>query len=611
MNCSVSILTLTKLSTSICLNNLVQIIKNQTYKNIIEWIIVEGSNTNEEIICNKIIVNELVSKHNFINIKYISFDKIYPNGYLRNEANKNALGDIIIWMEENDFYFNNKVEISVGNLLQSNKMLLGCNQIYIHDLILNKIFKANYQNNSQKYVIQNGLSYKKEYLINHKYDDDEPNGDVKSFTNNYSEPVDFLLIEQSLVLIIHNDNLFNKREQVILTIFNSYPKWTKLLDQTINVFIPDKYYKLYTKHFISNEYLDYDIVYLAGVHGITWDPEDMKLGGSEQAIVHLSNQWVKLGKKVMVYGNFTNNKIVNGVEYSQWYNYKFEKKIKNLIVWRTPGILLLMHFVFNTDNLIVDFHDNFSYTLAQHKDDPLFKNFMNKVNKFNFKSTYHLKSFEDFIGNKLPESKYNVIMNGVRIDDFSNNKILNNNQEIIRNPYRFCYCSSYDRGLETILEKMWPTIYKNEPKSELHIYYGMEHIYDQNFKNKLLKLMEHPGVFDHGRQPMNVIIKEKYMSTFHLYLNNSIAEIDCISIRESLVTGCIPIISSFGVFKERHGLQYPWDPNNDVQCVQIANDLIRKMKDNNFTENARKQLMCSSTIVGWDVIAKKWCETFV
>jgi len=114
---------------------------------------------------------------------------------------------------------------------------------------------------------------------------------------------------------------------------------------------------------------------------------------------------------------------------------------------------------------------------------------------------------------------------------------------------------------------------------------------------------------DHGRQPLETIRREKYTSSFHLYLNNSVAEIDCISIRESLVTGCIPIISRFGVFADRHGIQYDFDPNNDELCRAIALDLVGKMRNNEFMENARKQLLQSGTIVCWEKIAKQWLDT--
>jgi hypothetical protein len=116
---------------------------------------------------------------------------------------------------------------------------------------------------------------------------------------------------------------------------------------------------------------------------------------------------------------------------------------------------------------------------------------------------------------------------------------------------------------------------------------------------------------DHGRQPMEMIIREKYLSTFHIYLNNSIAEIDCISIKESLITGCIPIISNFGVFKERHGIQYNWEPNNDELCSLIAKDIITKMNDFNLINNIRNMLMQSSTIIDWYNVSKLWLNKLI
>jgi hypothetical protein len=185
---------------------------------------------------------------------------------------------------------------------------------------------------------------------------------------------------------------------------------------------------------------------------------------------------------------------------------------------------MLMNNDFITDNLILDFHDNFSYTLMD-LDSIKLENIFNKVNIFNFKSNYHKLSFIEFLKNKninnIYNDKYNIIPNGIRINEFSNN-----NNQYIRNPYRFCYCSSYDRGLDIIISKIWKEIYKSQPLAELHVYYGMDYLFDENYKLYLKLLLSEPGVMDHGRQSMNMIIREKYLSTFHIYLNNCIGEID-------------------------------------------------------------------------------------
>lgn len=62
-------------------------------------------------------------------------------------------------------------------------------------------------------------------------------------------------------------------------------------------YIKEPYYSKYKQLFVKPDKSEYDIIYFAGGFSIKWDPRDMSLGGSEQAIVNLVNNWVKMGKK--------------------------------------------------------------------------------------------------------------------------------------------------------------------------------------------------------------------------------------------------------------------------------------------------------------------------
>lgn len=564
MSSTVSILTVSINQNPKLLHLLHQQIKEQTYKNIIEWIIITD---------NIIHIEE-------DNIKIKQYNKSITNtDDLYQWAFKSSRGDIMVHMDTNDFQFPSRVKHSVDTLTKSNYFIAGCTNIFIYNYLLNKTFQL--QSNT---VLPNYLAYKKEY--------DNTNQSIVQL-----EPL-LTLIHQ-----IHNDNNPIKEMLILGTFFNVNN--LKYLNQ-IN-FIPDSYYYQYKSIFINDEYVNYDIVYLTGGTGITWDPSDQSLGGSEQAIVNLSEEWVKQGKSVAVYGKFNKNEMFkhNNVVYYNWLDFPFEKKFKTLISWRTPGMFMLINNIVKADNLWQDFHDNFIYTLNNFKPDKL-KEYFNRVNCIYFKSNYHKICFEDFLQTKLDENKYKIIPNGLRLLKFLNNEV--DKKLIEREKYRFCYCSCYTRGLENILKYIWPKIYKAEPSVELHIYYGMK-LVDDEFKNMMNELMKQPGVYDHGRQPMAKIIEEKYKSTFHLYLNNSIAEIDCISIRESLVTGCIPVISSFGVFGERDGMQYNYNENSQnyiEQLDKISDDIISKMKNKVYTDTASKQLKKSKTIIDWYFVAKAW-----
>jgi len=575
----VSILTVTQLNRFNSLKLLFEYIQNQTYKNIVEWIILDGSTTIEDKQANEILINELIQ--NNPNILYrktdlnITLDKenvIKSVNYMK--------GDILVCMDDDDYYFPSFIEHCVSKLYSSSNLIAGSDSIYIHDIILQKTFKSNVD------IIK--FAYKKEYIIN----------------NNINNNIEKLIAEYLIVKIVHENNHFFNKSITCNASMIQLEKIYLLEDEIINYLIPSKYYLEYKNIFVNNVYLDYDIVYLLGGFGISWSPHDTNLGGSEQAVIKLSEEWVNSGKKVCVYGNFNNDAKLNGVDYLIWNKFPFAaKKIKNLIVWRKSGILTLLNNSFTADNTIIDFHDNMFVFNDMNKE--ILINFFNKINYFHLKSDYHKNYFKNYFDNKIDDNKLLVMANGIRIDDFSINKY-----NVLRNPKRFCFCSSYDRSLAEILKFIWPIIYKADNHAELHLYYGMDYIFDENFKNYMYMLIgSTKGVMDHGRQPMDAIIREKYLSTFHLYISNTEAETDCINVRESLVANCIPIISDFGVFKERHGLQY--NINSDLSeetCKIIANDIINKMNDKDFIDRASYELLKSNTIISWKDISLLWLK---
>jgi glycosyltransferase involved in cell wall biosynthesis len=543
------------------------------------------------------------------NTRYIPFTGLKLGG-LRNVSNREAKGDIIVCMDDDDFYFPDRIEHCVDKLTHSDCLIAGCNDILIYDYILKRYFSVHLNTLGKHHSTNNALAYKREYLKNHCYDYNKDIGEETLFLNNFTEPIVQLDTYKTLILSSHGMNTFNKRE--LLT--NGLLKYEVLLNGSG---IPDTYrpmplgtnlipkplFDRYCKLFVKEEPSPYDIVYFAGSFSIEWDPVDKRLGGSEQAIVELSKAWTNQGKKVAVYGNIRNTGTFDNVDYKNWKEFPYHHTFKCLIVWRLMGLCLVVPpFHIKADRIILDLHDNLStspefiYVYSKHKD---------IFSEVYFKSEYHKNELEKAL--KAPIKSYKIIPNGIRVKDFLDKTRGNNGLVIKKNPYRFCYTACYTRGLVDILEKIWPVIFKLEPKAEFHVYYGMDHVSDATLKEKLNKLLSQPGVMDHGRQPMDIIIREKYMSSFQLYLSLTNAEIDCINIRESLITGCIPILSDFGIFKTRDGLHYKeYNPNNIPVCNAIAIDIVNKMKNEDFLDETRAALKKSNTIISWEKIAELW-----
>ena len=592
---TVSIITITQLVRNNCLLNLYELIKLQTYKNIIEWVIVEGSPKKDDADKNKENIENLI-KYSTIKINYIQYSgKKLSN--LRNIGNNSCSGSIIVCMDDDDYYPPERVSTAVEALSNSSCLIAGCSDIYLYEYFMGKLYK--FKGFNQNHSTNNCMAFKKEYLTKHKHDDNLDMSEEKSFTNNFTEPMVQLNSKKCIVVSSHNFNTFNKREICIGGSIGFNQSLVELDDDIYN-YIPKNIFEKMKNIFFKKENSMYDIVYVCGAFLPKWNPLDLNLGGSEQAVINLCNYWAKLGKKIAVYTDTNNNDkenvIHNGVEYINWRKFPFNHHFNTIILWRSNGLFSIISFNITANNIFWDLHDNFA---GQDLLVAKYLQYKYKITKVLLKSNYHKSEFEKYFNIKLQSSDYEIIPNGIRIDKFSNNW-----DNVSRNPYRFCYVSYYTRGLFHIIPGIWSIIKKLEPRAELHIYYGMDMITDMDIKEKLTKLIQQPGIIDHGRQPVNIIVREKYMSNFQLYITNTISEIDCISIKESLVCGCIPLISNFGVFIEREGIHFDC-VENDLCLNKIALDIINLLKNISKLDILREVFKKSKTILSWDDIGNK------
>jgi glycosyltransferase involved in cell wall biosynthesis len=591
---TVSIVTITQLKRFTCLQILKDIIESQTYKNIIEWVIVEGS-SDEDIAASAEQLKQFKATSDLM-IPIIYLEKVPGEklGALRNKGNKKCSGDITVVMDDDDYYPVNRVKHAVEQLQASSKLIAGCSAMYIYDYTLEKLCK--FKGFGDNHSINSCFAWKKKYLEKHSHDESKDCGEEPSFTNDFKEPMIQLDPEQSLVQSSHLQNTFNKRE--ILT--GGVCKITQSnveVSRPVTDIIKEPFFSRYKAIFSTEVKSKYDIIYFAGGFCFPWDPKSKTLGGSEQAIVQLAQSWTKLGKKVAVYGSIPECTIED-VDYIDWKKFPFNEQHDIVVLWRTYGMVCGLPFPLKAKHIWLDLHDgNFPKELME-----MWFRYNQKITKVFLKSNFHKELFEKYLRVKLDSARYAIIPNGVRIEDFSQNKDM-----VQRNPYRFTYCSCYTRGLFPILQFIWPIIKQIEPRAELHVYYGMDGVKDEEFKKAINQLLGSKGVMDHGRQPVEIIAREKYLSNFHIYLSNSEAEIDCITVKESLVTGAIPIISNFGVFKDREGIKFDLGDMSKEVFAKIALKIVEIMRDPKL-DQFRETLKKSSTIISWIDIAAKWIQ---
>ncbi len=152
---------------------------------------------------------------------------------------------------------------------------------------------------------------------------------------------------------------------------------------------------------------DNSIVYLASwmvPHFETWDWRSMEkggVGGSETAVISLTERWAKAGYKVTVYADVPEaSKSPSGVDWKPYYSFNFKDEFNTLIIWRAP---VLIDMVKKAKHLYYDAHDIESQTnwTADR---------VRKVEKIFVKSKYHRSNIP-----KVPDKKVVVISNGIRL----------------------------------------------------------------------------------------------------------------------------------------------------------------------------------------------------
>ena len=236
---SVSIHTATRGNRVNFLKWLVYMISTQEYDNIIEWVIGDGSQSEDESQLLKEFIYSLqkskLKNHRDILIKYIPYVPNSKIGAIRQRINDNCEGEYIISMDDDDYYPPTRVSHAISKMKQTGYSLSGSSEMYLFDTFTNSIYLIYKIHDA--HCTHNTLGYTKEYARNHKYDTTVSNGEEKSFLDNYKHKMVQLVSLKTILHITHGTNTYNKR-QFILNTFAIYNREIDRRRQIIPQYLP-------------------------------------------------------------------------------------------------------------------------------------------------------------------------------------------------------------------------------------------------------------------------------------------------------------------------------------------------------------------------------------
>jgi len=173
----------------------------QTYpKDRIEWIIVDdGTDKIEDLI------------KDIPQIKYLKFDEKMTLGKKRNILNENSKGDIIIYIDDDDYYPPERISHAVETLKKNPKALCaGSSAMFIHFKHINKMLQFGPY--TPTHATAATFAFRKELLKETRFDEKSSVAEEKNFLKDYTIPFVQLDPTKSILVFSHNHNSFDKKE---------------------------------------------------------------------------------------------------------------------------------------------------------------------------------------------------------------------------------------------------------------------------------------------------------------------------------------------------------------------------------------------------------------
>ena len=180
---------------------MIKCFEHQTYpKDRIEWIIVDDGTDK---------IEDLVS--DIPQVKYYKFDEKLTLGKKRNISNEKAKGEIIVYMDDDDYYPPERITHAVETLQQnSNALCAGSSAMLIYFKDIQKMIQFGPY--GPNHATAATFAFKKELLKQTNFKEEASIAEEKFFLKNYTVPFVQLKSTKSILVFSHNHNSFDKRE---------------------------------------------------------------------------------------------------------------------------------------------------------------------------------------------------------------------------------------------------------------------------------------------------------------------------------------------------------------------------------------------------------------
>jgi hypothetical protein len=177
---------------------------NQDYpQDRMEWIIIDDGTDP---------VEDLVASHP--RVKYFKYDTKMPLGKKRNLLHEKSRGEILVYMDDDDYYPPQRVSHAVHMLMTHPEALCaGSSEIYIYFKHIGQM--KRFGPYGPNHATAGTFAFKRKLLKQHRYNDDACLAEERAFLKDYTVP--FVQLDPMKVILVfsHEHNTFDKRKLLV------------------------------------------------------------------------------------------------------------------------------------------------------------------------------------------------------------------------------------------------------------------------------------------------------------------------------------------------------------------------------------------------------------
>ena len=182
------------------IKNIIKCFQHQTYpKERMEWIIIDdGTDKIEDLVCH------------IPQIKYFKYDEKMYLGKKRNLMHEKSKGDIIVYMDDDDYYPPERVSHAVETLKKNpHALCAGSSEMFIYFKHINEMHKFGPYGPNHSTAAT--FAFRRELLKQTQYDNDAALAEEKHFLKEYTIPFVQMNPFKTILVFSHVHNSFDKK----------------------------------------------------------------------------------------------------------------------------------------------------------------------------------------------------------------------------------------------------------------------------------------------------------------------------------------------------------------------------------------------------------------